>query len=161
MYRRILVPIDGSHTSALGLEEAIRLAKNQHAKLRLVHVVDEFALTQNYDGMALINADKLIDSLRDSGRQTIARAIALARRHGVKAESALFESLSGRVSEHILGEAKKWRADLIVMGTHGRRGVNRLVLGSDAEVVLRSTPVPVLLVRSGGRKTPARKKKAS
>ena len=160
MYRRILVPIDGSHTSALGLEEAIRLAKNQHARLRLVHVVDQFVVTQNYDGMALINADELIDSLRDSGRQTIARAVALARRHGVKAESAMFESLSGRVSDQILGEAKKWRADLIVMGTHGRRGVTRLVLGSDAEVVLRSTPVPVLLVRSSKRKTPARKKKA-
>lgn len=160
MYRRILVPIDGSQTAALGLAEAIRMAKNQHARLRLVHVVDEFALTQNYDGMALTNADQLIDSLRESGRRTIERAVALARKHGVKAESAMFESLSGRVSEQILGEAKKWRADLIVMGTHGRRGVNRLVLGSDAEVVLRSTPVPVLLVRSPARKAPARKNKA-
>ena len=159
MYRRILVPIDGSSTSALGLDEAIRLAKNQHAKLRLVHVVDEFAVTQNYDGIGFINAGDVIDSLHDWGKQTIERAVALARRHGVKAESVMFESLAGRVSDQILGEAKKWRADLIVMGTHGRRGVNRLVLGSDAEVVLRSTPVPVLLVRAPGRKTPARKKK--
>ena len=93
MYRRILVPIDGSHTSALGLGEAIRLARNQHARLRLVHVVDQFALTQNYDGMALINADELIDSLRDSGRQTMARAVALARRaHSADADSAEFQS---------------------------------------------------------------------
>jgi nucleotide-binding universal stress UspA family protein len=62
------------------------------------------------------------------------------------------------VSDVILREAKKWKADLIVMGTHGRRGINRMMLGSDAEMVLRNTPIPVLMVRSSDRKKRTKKK---
>ena len=146
MYQRILVPVDGSHTSTLGLREAIRIAIDQRATLRLIHVVDELVVAQNFEGY--INTGELIDALRDAGKQALAKALALARKHDVRAETSLFESLGGRVSELIVKEAKKWRADLIVMGTHGRRGVTRMVLGSDAEDVLRTTPIPVLLVRS-------------
>jgi len=150
MYQRILVPVDGSHTSTLGLQEAIRIAIDQRARLRIIHVVDEIVVAQNFDGF--VNTGDLFDALRDAGKKTIQNALALARKHDVKAEAALFESLGGRVSEFIVKEAKKWRADLIVMGTHGRRGVTRMVLGSDAEAILRVTPVPVLLVRSPDRK---------
>jgi nucleotide-binding universal stress UspA family protein len=161
MYRRILVPIDGSHTAARGLEEAIRLAKNQGARLRLVHVVEEYAVVANagLDGAGLYLGD-LIGLLQTEGKKIVAGAIALAKRRGVQADAATFESFSSRSSDFILGEVKKWRADLIVMGTHGRRGVNRLVLGSDAEIVVRTSPVPVLLVRDPDTKARARKKKA-
>ena len=160
MYRRILVPVDGSHTSARGLEEAIRLAKEQRARLRLVHVVEEYVVVQSagLDGTGFYAGD-LIDSLRDESKKIIANATALAGKRGVKADAATFESFSNRSSDYIIREAKKWHADLIVMGTHGRRGVNRLVLGSDAEIVVRTSPVPVLLVRSPERKAPARKRK--
>jgi nucleotide-binding universal stress UspA family protein len=57
------------------------------------------------------------------------------------------------VADVIVENAKKWRADLIVMGTHGRRGITRVVMGSDAEGVVRNTPVPVLLIRAQARKT--------
>jgi len=150
MYQRILVPVDGSHTSTLGLQEAIRIAIDQRAKLRIIHVVDELVVAQNFDGY--ISTDDLFDALRDAGKKALQNALALARKRGLKAESTLFESLGGRISEIIVKEAKKWRADLIVMGTHGRRGVTRMVLGSDAEAILRVTPVPVLLVRSPDRK---------
>ena len=156
MYQRILVPVDGSHTSTLGLQEAIRIAIDQRAKLRIVHVVDEIVVAQNFEGF--INTGDLVGALRDAGKKALQNALALARKRDLKPESALFESLGGRISEIIVKEAKKWRADLIVMGTHGRRGVTRMVLGSDAEAILRSTPVPVLLVRSpdgkkrGGKK---------
>jgi nucleotide-binding universal stress UspA family protein len=66
----------------------------------------------------------------------------------VQARTVLVETLAGPAADAIVAEAKKWKADLIVMGTHGRRGVRRLVMGSDAEQVLRETPVPVLLVRA-------------
>ena len=150
MYQRILVPVDGSYTSTLGLQEAIRIAIDQRARLRIIHVVDELVVAQNFEGF--INTGDLVGALRDAGKKTIQNALALARKHDLKAEASLFESLGGRVSEFIAKEAKKWRADLIVMGTHGRRGVTRMVLGSDAEAVLRVTPVPVLLVRSPERK---------
>ena len=150
MYQRILVPVDGSHTSTLGLQEAIRIAIDQRAKLRIVHVVDEIVVAQNFEGF--INTGDLVGALRDAGKKALQNALALARKRDLKPESALFESLGGRISEIIVKEAKKWRADLIVMGTHGRRGVTRMVLGSDAEAILRVTPVPVLLVRSPDRK---------
>ena len=156
MYQRILVPVDGSHTSTLGLQEAIRIAIDQRARLRLISVVDESVVAQNFEGYFEIG--DLLDALRDSGKKAIHNALALVRKHDVKADSALYESVGGRVSDVIVGEARKWKADLIVMGTHGRRGINRLVLGSDAEAVLRAAPVPVLMVRSSERKKRARKK---
>jgi len=161
MYRRILVPVDGSHTSTRGLEEAIRLAKDQRARLRFVHVIEEYVVVQSasLDGTGFY-ANDLIDVLRAEGKKIIAKAIALARKAGVKADASTFESFTNRSSDCIIREAKKWRADLIVMGTHGRRGVNRLVLGSDAEIVVRTSPVPVVLVRSPARKVRKGKKKA-
>lgn len=146
MYRRILVPEDGSRTSTLGVKHAVRLAKNQKAQLRLAHVVDEFIITQDLG--IYVNTADLIGSLRDAGRKILRNALALAHRHGINAEGALYESMGLRVADVLLREAKKWKADLIVMGTHGRRGINRLMLGSDAETVLRTSPVPVLMVRS-------------
>lgn len=153
MYQRILVPIDGSHTATLGLQEAIQIAKADGTKLRLISVVDEFVVAQNFEGV--MNAGDLLDALRDSGKKTIAKGVALANKNGVAAESALYETMGHRVADLITREAKKWKADLIVMGTHGRRGWSRMVLGSDAEMVLRDATVPVLLVR-----TPAPRKRA-
>jgi nucleotide-binding universal stress UspA family protein len=152
MYQRILVPVDGSHTSTLGLQEAVRMAIDQRARLRLIHVVDDAIIAQNFEGF--VNTGDLLDSLREAGKDAIAKAVALARRHDVRAEASVIETMRDRVADVIVREAKKWKADLIVMGTHGRRGVGRVVLGSDAEAVLRETPVPVLLVRS----PPARKR---
>jgi nucleotide-binding universal stress UspA family protein len=155
MYQRILVPVDGSHTSTLGLQEAIRIALDQRARLKLISVVDEFIIAQNFEG--LINAGDMIDALRESGKKAINNALALVKKHDLKAETTTFETVGDRVADVIVREAKKWKADLIVMGTHGRRGFNRMVLGSDAEGVLRNSPVPVLMVRSPEPR--ARKKK--
>lgn len=146
MYQRILVPIDGSNTSTLGLREALRLAAAGEGRLRLIHVVDELVIAQNFDGY--VNSADLLETVRDSGRKTLQQALALAGKAGVEAETAMFESIGERVADVIVRDAKKWKADLIVMGTHGRRGIGRVVLGSDAEAVLRTTPVPVLMVRA-------------
>lgn len=147
MYRKIFVPIDGSAASNLGLKEAIKLAKAERAKLRLFHLVDKYVAVSSLDGVAL-DTGNLVETLRETGRQVIAKAEAQARRSGLKPESLMLESFGGRAADLIVQQAKKWGADLIVLGTHGRRGMKRLVLGSDAEQVIRTTPVPVLLVRA-------------
>jgi nucleotide-binding universal stress UspA family protein len=150
MFKRILVPVDGSRTSGLGLEQAIRLAKDQRAVLYLLHVIDERVITQNLEGGAA-EIDRLFDSLRASGKQILANAEAQARKKRVRVKAVLVENIIRSVADVIVGQAKKVRADLIVLGTHGRRGVSRLVMGSDAEGVVRTTSVPVLLVRSRTR----------
>lgn len=147
MYKKILVPIDGSPASNLGLNEAIKLAKDQGAKLRLFHLVDEYVAVSSMDGVTVDTGD-LLDALRQTGKKIVAKAEAQARRHGLAPEAVMLESFGGRAADFIVQQAKKWGADLIVLGTHGRRGVKRLVMGSDAEQVIRTTPVPVLLVRS-------------
>jgi nucleotide-binding universal stress UspA family protein len=145
MYKRILVPVDGSHTSTRGLQEAVGLAKDQHATMRLMHVVDEWGVTQNLDVMG--GAGDILDALEESGKKALRNAKTLTDRHGIKAETAIYRNLSGRVADFIVREARKWRADLIVMGTHGRRGFSHVLLGSDAEAVVKLSPVPVMLVR--------------
>jgi nucleotide-binding universal stress UspA family protein len=90
---------------------------------------------------------ELIESLRVGGATILNSAASKARERGVKPETALLDRLGTSVAELILIQAKEWSADLIVMGTHGRRGLKRLALGSDAEMVVREANIPVLLVR--------------
>ena len=145
MYRRILVPIDGSKTAALGLREALRFAKRQAAKIRLVHVVNESGVIGAVESGADTRA--FLRALEKKGRSILEQAQRTAEKAGVEAQAVLRKSLAGRAADEILAEAKKWHAELIVMGTHGRRGVSRLVIGSDAELVARLASAPVLLVR--------------
>jgi len=145
-YRKILVPVDGSPTSTRGLTEAIRLAQDQGAALRLVHVLDELIVTPGAETVVYLN--NTVDLLREAGEQILAKAKTQVREAGLEAESVMREIMGGRAADSVVAEARSWGADLIVLGTHGRRGVGRLVMGSDAEEVVRTTQVPVLLVRS-------------
>jgi nucleotide-binding universal stress UspA family protein len=150
-YKRILVPVDGSPTARLGLREAVRLAKDQKAALQLVHVVDEHSVVMTSGEVGAYIAD-LIPLLRKRGRDILRNAEALVRRERLTCSTVLLETLLGPAADLIVRQAKKWRAQLIVIGTHGRRGLRRLVLGSDAEQIVRTSPVPVLLVRARGRR---------
>lgn len=147
MMKKILVPVDGSAPSRAGLERAIALAKGQGGRLRLLHVVDDAAVLRGSIEPSL-NIGDLIDVLEKEGRRTLAAAEQAARRRGVKVETVLHSGRLGSVADGIVREARKWRADVIVMGTHGRRGFGRLVMGSDAESVVRESPIPVLLVKA-------------
>jgi nucleotide-binding universal stress UspA family protein len=151
MYDRILVPVDGSETSRLGLQHAILLAKDQKAALRLLHVVDDYFTADGFRGF--VGPVELLQELRESGQTILNDAASSCRKQGVEASTESVETLKEPVGAAITEYAEKWRADLIVIGTHGRRGVRRLVMGSDAEYVIRTTPVPVLLVR-GTKKPP-------
>jgi len=130
-YRKILVPVDGSPTSNAGLREAVGLAKAQGASLQLVHVVD-----YHYLAMAGLEAGAYIDTmtanLTESGRRILKRAEETVRAAVVPVTSVLLESSSGPAADAIVRQAKKAKADAIVIGTHGRRGVRRLLMGSDA-----------------------------
>jgi len=148
MYERILVPVDGSPTSRRGLAEALAVAARFGSRLRLLHVVDEVALAATAG--AASNIGELLSVLAEGGEKILAEAKRDAQARGVDAETALHHSLSGRVCDVVIKEATDWKADLIVIGTHGRRGAGRLFLGSDAEQVLRLATVPVLLVRDTG-----------
>jgi len=146
-YKRILVPVDGSSTSNAGLREAIRLAQGQGAELQLVHVADQHFITM----MGMENAtavDDLLAGVLKAGKRILHNAEQLVRKADLESTSVLLETLTGPAADPIVRQAKKWHADLIVIGTHGRRGVRRLLMGSDAEQILRTSPVPVLLVRS-------------
>ncbi len=145
-YRRILVPVDGSPASNLGLREAIRLAKGQGASLQLVHMVDQQAAFSGDEVRAVLT--ELLPVLREAGRRILRNAQALVRKQGLACTAALIESPMGPAAPAVVRQAKKWCADLVIIGTHGRRGVRRLVLGSDAEEIVRTCPVPVLLVRA-------------
>jgi nucleotide-binding universal stress UspA family protein len=153
LYERILVPIDGSPTARQGLEEAIALAKRLGSTLHLLHVVDARMLIGEISVFA--PPTQLLDDWRDAGEKLLADAVALASSRGVKAEGALQCDPGLRVCDLILKEAGLAQAGLIVMGTHGRRGLSRLTLGSGAELVLRESPVPVLLVRAQDAAAPA------
>jgi len=146
MYQKILVPIDGSKTAVAGLEEAVKLAKAVGGRIRVFHVVNEFILDYSYAGMY---ASNLVESLRASGERVLKDAEALVRQSGVEVDGVLQESIGGPAADLILVQAREWKAELIVMGTHGRRGLRRIALGSDAESVLREAQVPVLLVHGG------------
>lgn len=147
MYQRILVPIDGSTTSNKGLDEAIKLARLTGAELRLVHVVDQLTFVTGYEPYGLYGGD-MITLMREAGEKILAEATTKVQAQGIKVENQLFDNLASRLSDTVVEQARAWGADLIVIGTHGRRGIKRLVLGSGAEQILRVAPVPVLLVRA-------------
>ncbi len=155
MYKRILVPVDGSSASTAGLEQAVEFARDQKAKLRIIHIVDETVLAE-YPEM-IGDTAQLIETMISDGKKTLDKALTLARRHRIKADSVLHEKLLGSLADLILGEAKKWRADIIVMGTRVQTGVKHFFLGSDAEAIVRATRLPVLLIHG----KPARRKRAT
>ena len=145
MYQRILVPVDGSATALLGLDEAIRLAKLTKGSLHLVHVLDQPVFL----GLDAYHTD-VFGALREAGARVIEQTKARATGAGVEATTFVSDVLPGRVSDVVVEQAKACGADLIVLGTHGRRGVGRMLMGSDAEQILRIAPTPILLVRAAG-----------
>ncbi|ANN67190.1 universal stress protein [Bordetella bronchialis] len=146
MYEKILVPIDGSETGERALEQAASLATLCHARVRLLHVLDTLWYANGFERPEIYE-HQLRPSMVRAGHRILTAARHVMEQAGVPCDCHLQESDDRRVFEIILDHARRWGADVIVMGTHGRRGVNRLLMGSDAELVARSAPVPVLLVR--------------
>lgn len=146
MYSRLLVPLDGSPTSLLALDHAAGLAGLSGATVILLHIIEP---TQHSTGFE--RPEVYIKDVRprflEAGQALLNEAANRLRQDGIATETVLLESDIERVSEQIARQAEESDCDLVILGTHGRRGVGRLLLGSDAEQVARIAPVPVMLVR--------------
>lgn len=145
MYRKILVPVDGSDISEQCLNQAIRLAKEQGAQLRVIYVIDDLVTDTLQSPEAL---EEFLRATREMGENVLEAAKAKGQKAGVKTSTRLIEIaiFGDRVAQMIVKEAESWPTDLIVMGTHGRRGLSHFFMGSVAEGVLRSTRRQVLLI---------------
>jgi nucleotide-binding universal stress UspA family protein len=146
MYKRILVAVDGSETSNRALQEAITLAKETHATLRLCHVIDLTVIYSDLDASLSFEFQGVLEA---AGRKVVEKASAAARGAGVEFDSKtmVIDRPGQHIYDAIEDEVKGWPADLIVVGTHGRRGIRRLFLGSVAEGITRVASKPVLLIR--------------
>ena len=144
MYKRVLVAVDGSDTSNLALQEAIKLAKDHYAVLRLFHVVD---LTMAYSAVEAPYVLEYRKVMEAAGQKVVAECATLVRAAGIEFDSKCVVVFGRYVYEAIEEEATAWGADLLVVGTHGRRGIRRLLLGSVAEGLTRISSRPVLLIR--------------
>jgi len=141
MYKQILIAVDGSQTSRLALDDALKLAREQGAKVLLLHVYEPIVSSSTHGVVDLTQA------IRKEGEEIAAAAVEEARKAGVEARSRVLDAAGRRVASVIAEEAKAAGVDLIALGTHGRRGLEHLVLGSVAEGVARRAEVPVLLIR--------------
>jgi nucleotide-binding universal stress UspA family protein len=145
-FRHILVPVDGSPSADKALDEAIRLAIFSGAKISLLHVLDDLSHVSGFEP-ATYYVQQMVPLMRAAGESLLARQGEKVLARGLQVECVLIAEGPGRICEHVAEHARISQADLIVVGSHGRRGVSRLLLGSDAEQIIRLAPVPVLVVR--------------
>ena len=149
MYRRILVAVDGSATSKKALSAALEMASYSGGRsfIRLIHVVDEMAYFTGLDPYAG-QSYSVISVMRDAGAKILADALAIVQSAGVQADTVLVDRLGAHLAETVAGQATEWNASLIVVGTHGRKGIGRILMGSGAEQIIRLSTCPVLVIRS-------------
>lgn len=146
LYDRILIPTDGSDGVERAVRHAVDLAHAHGATLHALYVVN----TAGYGGLPMDASFEGIDEmLRADAEEAVALVEAVADDYDVPIETAIIE---GSPSREIVRYAEREGMDLVVMGTHGRGGIDRLLLGSVAEKVVRGSNVPVLTVRVGGEK---------
>ncbi|CAM3537759.1 universal stress protein [Legionella longbeachae] len=146
MYKNIMLAIDGSEVSNCAIEEIIKLSKDQDINLRIIHVVDESIYSSGFD----FDYASLLKLAIEEGQDILDKATKkIEAQSTIVVEKQLLElkQLRGRVAEIIVKEAKKWPTDLLVVGTHGRRGFSRFFLGSVADNIIRIATIPVLLIR--------------
>ena len=142
MFNRILVPVDGSFTSRKALVAALQLAREGGGRVRLVHLIDEMPYLTGYE-----YSGELLQQTRGHAEKVLREALEIAESAGVPADTKLLEMPGQRLGDVVAEEARRFDVDLIVVGTHGHRGIGRLLLGSGAEQVIRLAPVPVLVIR--------------
>ena len=146
MYANILVAVDGSEASKYAVNEAIQIARLSGGKLTAVYVLDQSAAF-TYAGAC--DPHLLTDTARQVGRGFLDKACAKMQKFAVTGDSEIIETqgIGEDVATCLARCAAQFRADLVVMGTHGRRGMRRMVIGSVAERFVRQSTCPVLLIR--------------
>jgi len=143
-FHHILVPVDFEAPAQVALDSAIDLALTFDARLTLIHAWEVSPYV--YSTLPYVSAD-LWTAVEQGAKEQLRTTLALAARRAPRAESILAQ---GPPAQAILTACEQVKADLIVMGTHGRRGVSRVLLGSVAEKVVRLATVPVLTIRGTG-----------
>ncbi len=147
-YKNILLAIDGSNVSNAAVEEIIKLTKGDHIHLRVIHVVDENMV---YYGGPGFDHSLVINSIKEEGAEVLDNAVKIIEKQtSIRVEKFLLELklFQGTIADTIVAEATSWPADLLVIGSHGRKGLSHFLLGSVAEHVVRIATMPVLIVRS-------------
>jgi len=152
MYKRIFVAYDASSCAIKALDEAIHLAKSQAATLCVAHVDDGAATAHGgLDIHAYVEGlDQVTGQIHEQSEHLLDAAVAKAQAAGCQVVRQLVAAAHRRPAEAIAEAAREWGADLIVVGTHGRRGFQRLLVGSVAENLVRIASTSLLLVREGG-----------
>lgn len=147
MYQRILVATDDSRLSRRAEKAAIGLAAATGASVVALHVVPEYPMSFFEGAIAVSPQDvsQVESAWAAKGQQVVDRVVASAHKCGVDARGVLAHS--DRVAESIMAAARKHKCDLIVMASHGRRGVSRVLLGSETQQVLTHSKIPVLVLR--------------
>ncbi|TVO51201.1 MULTISPECIES: universal stress protein [Denitromonas] len=146
MYKHIIVAVDDSPTSQRAIEEAAALSAASGARLTVVHAVDE-ALFAHFNRVTLASRDAVQQALIKEGQSVLESAVAAATAAGTKPESKLLASEHHSTSDQIVQAVVQLGADLLIVGSHGRRGVQRLLLGSVAEKLLKKVSISVMVVR--------------
>lgn len=144
MYQQILVPTDGSEMSARAVETAARLAELTGAKLEVLSVKEPFPYSAISE-MQPVPPQEFYDAQERLAKERVAAALDAARARGVQATGTSVEAL--HPWEAILEQAKAKNCDLIVMASHGRRGLGALLIGSETQKVLTHGTIPVLVIR--------------
>ena len=147
MYKRILVATDGSKLSTKAVTSAIELAANLGAELVALKVIPRYPQSY-FEGSIPLSADdvaRVEQQWADDGRKVVDEVQAMGEARGIKVKAILAKS--DVVSDALIAAAKKHKADLIVMASHGRKGVKRLLLGSETQQVLTHSEIPVLVLR--------------
>jgi nucleotide-binding universal stress UspA family protein len=146
MYKRILAALDGSRSARFALEDALKLARAADATVMVASVVAQFLPV--YDpALGIIETEAFDVATQKAAQQELAQARELCALRKVRAVTQIVDAHGASIPSAIMQAAQAFEADLIVIGTHGRRGARRHLLGSVAETVLRSSQVPVLVVR--------------
>ncbi|MBN9287995.1 MAG: hypothetical protein BGO43_00615 [Gammaproteobacteria bacterium 39-13] len=148
-YKNIMVAIDDSATSKAVLKETIKFYHQlPNCKLRIIHVSDENLIhLENKPTKLSMELQKLIKKEAINLLKSVQSKFEKAQVKNFETKIVKMSASNQKIAENIINEAKSWPADLIIIGTHGRRGVHRFLLGSIAESVVRISPVPVLLIR--------------
>jgi len=139
--QKILIPTDGSDYSLRAAEYGISIAKMLGAQIMVVYVMDEIVLNQI---SKVTEREDVERELKKDGQRYINYILGVAEKEGVKAASILAK---GRPFEQIVHIAKGLSMDLIVMGTYGLRGAERILIGSVAERVIEYAPCPVMVIK--------------
>lgn len=147
MYKRILVATDGSPLSRKAVKEAIGLAASLEADLVALNVVPRYPMSYFEGGATISPQDvgRIEKEWADRGQAIADAAQKSAEAAGVKARALIAKS--DLVATAILAAAKKNKCDLIVMASHGRKGLSRILLGSETQQVLTHSTIPVLVLR--------------